>query len=337
MIPIVADDIRPVQQPRTRPVRPTVRRSSPNTTGVATYRPSRTALQPTIVANHHGALRRHRRLHREPLQPDPPRERPELPDPDRIEDTTLNPHPTGRIVITAVHRMGSSPACPPDGERRPTRPRKDSNLRTRFRKPMLYPLSYGGSCHLNWYFVHVLAEEPPTIPLLDSYGTTRCVGTRGTLTERRSRAWHWRVYVGQNTVTGATARSRRRFRTHTEIGGDGSFDYQWRCSLDTRPVAAPPRFASAGRCWDIFGGSGRLLCLSWTDRIWTVFAPGCAVVPTAVLATTTCSCGFLAGRHTQSPTGWTLSSPRRCSCRTDLTSHRIRKDRFSAGRLLPSR
>jgi hypothetical protein len=24
------------------------------------------------------------------------------------------------------------------------RPRKDSNLRTRFRKPMLYPLSYGG-------------------------------------------------------------------------------------------------------------------------------------------------------------------------------------------------
>ena len=27
------------------------------------------------------------------------------------------------------------------------RPRKDSNLRTRFRKPMLYPLSYGGeSC-----------------------------------------------------------------------------------------------------------------------------------------------------------------------------------------------
>ena len=25
------------------------------------------------------------------------------------------------------------------------RPRKDSNLRTRFRKPMLYPLSYGGS------------------------------------------------------------------------------------------------------------------------------------------------------------------------------------------------
>jgi hypothetical protein len=25
------------------------------------------------------------------------------------------------------------------------RPRQDSNLRTRFRKPMLYPLSYGGS------------------------------------------------------------------------------------------------------------------------------------------------------------------------------------------------
>jgi hypothetical protein len=27
------------------------------------------------------------------------------------------------------------------------RPRKDSNLRTRFRKPMLYPLSYGGESH----------------------------------------------------------------------------------------------------------------------------------------------------------------------------------------------
>ena len=32
------------------------------------------------------------------------------------------------------------------------RPRKDSNLRTRFRKPMLYPLSYGGMAHpgLSW-------------------------------------------------------------------------------------------------------------------------------------------------------------------------------------------
>ena len=30
----------------------------------------------------------------------------------------------------------------PAGHRK--RPRKDSNLRTRFRKPMLYPLSYGG-------------------------------------------------------------------------------------------------------------------------------------------------------------------------------------------------
>ena len=27
------------------------------------------------------------------------------------------------------------------------RPRKDSNLRTRFRKPMLFPLSYGGVIH----------------------------------------------------------------------------------------------------------------------------------------------------------------------------------------------
>jgi hypothetical protein len=33
------------------------------------------------------------------------------------------------------------------------RPRQDSNLRTRFRKPMLYPLSYGGQ---SW------AQCPPT-------------------------------------------------------------------------------------------------------------------------------------------------------------------------------
>ena len=32
--------------------------------------------------------------------------------------------------------------------RAPSRPRQDSNLRTRFRKPMLYPLSYGGSVPL---------------------------------------------------------------------------------------------------------------------------------------------------------------------------------------------
>ena len=35
--------------------------------------------------------------------------------PTEIRRSTLNPHPTGRIVITAVHRMGSSPQCSPNG------------------------------------------------------------------------------------------------------------------------------------------------------------------------------------------------------------------------------
>ena len=44
------------------------------------------------------------------------------------------PHPT--------HHPGAPPA-PPEASRS-WYPRQDSNLRTRFRKPMLYPLSYGG-------------------------------------------------------------------------------------------------------------------------------------------------------------------------------------------------
>ena len=77
---------------------------------------------------------------------------------------------------------------------------------------MLYPLSYGGSCHLNWYFVHAPAEELPTITLLDSYGTARYVGMRGTMTERPPRAWHSRVYVGQNTVTPGESQVSKTFQ-----------------------------------------------------------------------------------------------------------------------------
>ena len=42
------------------------------------------------------------------------------------------------------------------------RPRKDSNLRTRFRKPMLYPLSYGGpSLSYQSFLIVTPARETP--------------------------------------------------------------------------------------------------------------------------------------------------------------------------------
>src|SRR2546423_2550670 len=42
-------------------------------------------------------------------------------------------------------RTGEKPADGPVSTRSAECPRQESNLRTRFRKPLLYPLSYGGS------------------------------------------------------------------------------------------------------------------------------------------------------------------------------------------------
>jgi hypothetical protein len=52
------------------------------------------------------------------------------------------PHSVLRRPVERMERKTHT--GPPNGVRASWRPRKDSNLRTRFRKPMLYPLSYGG-------------------------------------------------------------------------------------------------------------------------------------------------------------------------------------------------
>jgi hypothetical protein len=57
------------------------------------------------------------------------------------------------------------------------RPRKDSNLRTRFRKPMLYPLSYGGSDWLSiaQYLRHRATGGYPQVsaPMMEGDGSNR--------------------------------------------------------------------------------------------------------------------------------------------------------------------
>ena len=66
-----------------------------------------------------------------------------------------DPNSVRHSLITLVAQPGSRSQCAPDcapGSAPPevrlaVRPRKDSNLRTRFRKPMLFPLSYGGVTH----------------------------------------------------------------------------------------------------------------------------------------------------------------------------------------------
>jgi hypothetical protein len=47
-------------------------------------------------------------------------------------------------------------------------PRQESNLRTRFRKPLLYPLSYGGGC-----FVQASRDRPSSRPDLGLAGLRR--------------------------------------------------------------------------------------------------------------------------------------------------------------------
>lgn len=79
--------------------------------------PCKLSSQSTKLAHKPSTRRRYGRLHRELLQHGPAPQRPELPEPNRIRRSTLNPHPTGRIVISAVHRMGSSPICSPNGIR----------------------------------------------------------------------------------------------------------------------------------------------------------------------------------------------------------------------------
>ena len=83
--------------------------------------PCKLSFQSTKLAHKPPTRRRHGRLHRELLQHSTAPQRPELPDPDRIRGSTLNPHPTGRIVITAVHRMGSSPHLQPQRDSNPCR------------------------------------------------------------------------------------------------------------------------------------------------------------------------------------------------------------------------
>ena len=73
---------------------------------------------------------------RSSANPSPPRSHGPRSD-ERVRQRTRTPVHTAFAVLTL-------------------RPRKDSNLRTRFRKPMLYPLSYGGGRSLRHYRVHVL-------------------------------------------------------------------------------------------------------------------------------------------------------------------------------------
>ena len=63
--------------------------------------------------------------------------------------TNRPPHRPGQTKRHGKHQspaytQASPPARREDPERSTTRPRQDSNLRSRFRKPMLYPLSYEG-------------------------------------------------------------------------------------------------------------------------------------------------------------------------------------------------
>jgi len=53
-----------------------------------------------------------------------------------------------------LHKPAAAPRAVPTICRLIARPRQDSNLRTRLRRPMLYPLSYEGSLwrrlHVSW-------------------------------------------------------------------------------------------------------------------------------------------------------------------------------------------
>ncbi len=64
------------------------------------------------------------------------------------------------LVQRSFVAAGPNDLWSPNGIMRTSRPRKDSNLRTRFRKPMLFPLSYGGVTHTSSEWAATARHNP---------------------------------------------------------------------------------------------------------------------------------------------------------------------------------
>jgi hypothetical protein len=120
-------------------------------------------------------------------------------------------------------RNEAKPRLSPKRGQARKRPRKDSNLRTRFRKPMLYPLSYGGGTSTSYPLEHPRLKGG--LRLDDS------LPQRGQLTDRPETGLSPRrpasVPEDQTASCRRDVTTQSRMRADRGGVGDPTFEHRW--------------------------------------------------------------------------------------------------------------